>query len=90
MQITGEDITMWDTFLNIDGGFLELLKTAYTMLTWKFSVTGKPTIIPEYELPVNTVKVIRCGILTTIKQVDETTLSANPMMVPSKNTQKPQ
>eukprot|EP00957_Ditylum_brightwellii_P059520 4519770-Ditylum_brightwellii.AAC.1 len=33
MQITGEDITMWDTVLNIDGGLLELLKTAYAMLT---------------------------------------------------------
>eukprot|EP00957_Ditylum_brightwellii_P196626 14981299-Ditylum_brightwellii.AAC.1 len=72
MQITCEDIMMWDTFLNIDGGLLELLKTAYTMLAWEFSATGKPTIIPKHELPVNTVQVIHCGIPTKIKRVDET------------------
>eukprot|EP00957_Ditylum_brightwellii_P107800 8223753-Ditylum_brightwellii.AAC.1 len=73
MQITGEDIMMWGTFLNIDGGLLELLKTAYTMLTWKFSATGKPTIIPKHELPVNTVQVIHHGLPMTMKQVDEIT-----------------
>eukprot|EP00957_Ditylum_brightwellii_P007251 550904-Ditylum_brightwellii.AAC.1 len=73
MQITGEDITMWDKFLNIDGGLLELLKIVYTILTWKFSAAGMPTIIPKHELPVNTVQVIRRGIPTAIKLVDETT-----------------
>eukprot|EP00957_Ditylum_brightwellii_P144859 11033645-Ditylum_brightwellii.AAC.2 len=72
MQITGEDIMMWDTLLNLDGGLLELLKTAYTMLNWKFSATGKSTIILKHELPVNTVQIIHRCIPMTIRQVDET------------------
>eukprot|EP00957_Ditylum_brightwellii_P017281 1301977-Ditylum_brightwellii.AAC.1 len=36
MAITSHDITLWDTFLNIDGGLLELTKTAYTILVWTY------------------------------------------------------
>eukprot|EP00957_Ditylum_brightwellii_P208279 15356652-Ditylum_brightwellii.AAC.1 len=34
MNIAGHNITLWGTYLHIDGGLLELLKTAYTMLVW--------------------------------------------------------
>eukprot|EP00957_Ditylum_brightwellii_P015772 1188289-Ditylum_brightwellii.AAC.2 len=71
MDITGHDITLWDTFLNIDGGLLELTKTAYNMLVWQYDLLGTPSIAPEKDLPPNTVKVIQNGIPTTINRVDE-------------------
>eukprot|EP00957_Ditylum_brightwellii_P022900 1728351-Ditylum_brightwellii.AAC.1 len=68
MDLTRHDITLWDTFPYIDGGQLELTKTAYNMLVWQYDNLGTPTITPQKDLPVNTVTVTRNSIPTTIKR----------------------
>eukprot|EP00957_Ditylum_brightwellii_P155762 11858464-Ditylum_brightwellii.AAC.1 len=71
MEITGHDITLWDTYLHINSGILELTKTAYNMLVWQFADNGTPSIMPESQLSQNTVQVLHNDIPTTIKQVSK-------------------
>eukprot|EP00957_Ditylum_brightwellii_P144324 10994924-Ditylum_brightwellii.AAC.1 len=68
MELTRHGITLWDTFLYIDCGQLELTKTAYNMLVWQYDELGTPTITPERDLPANIVTVTRNSIPTTIKR----------------------
>eukprot|EP00957_Ditylum_brightwellii_P174151 13259257-Ditylum_brightwellii.AAC.1 len=69
MSMIRHDITPWDTYLNIDRGILELLKTAYAMLVWIFDKDGTPEIIPVSDFLNNKVQVHRHGIPITTKQV---------------------
>eukprot|EP00978_Attheya_sp_CCMP212_P029418 scaffold104451_cov75-Attheya_sp.AAC.2 len=57
MERTQNDITSWAKFLWVSGGLLELTKTKYFMIIWKFSSVGKPSLYKESELPPNTVQV---------------------------------
>eukprot|EP00957_Ditylum_brightwellii_P077563 5894020-Ditylum_brightwellii.AAC.2 len=68
MVLTRHDITLWDTFLYIDGGQLELTKTAYNMLVWQYNKLGTPTITPEKDLLANIVTFTQNSIPTTIKR----------------------
>eukprot|EP00957_Ditylum_brightwellii_P160025 12181171-Ditylum_brightwellii.AAC.1 len=42
MAMVQHDTTMWDLILNTVRGLLELKKTAYSLLVWKYGTNGKP------------------------------------------------
>jgi hypothetical protein len=57
MEQTQNDISSWAKFLWISGGLLELTKTKYYMLIWKFNSIGAPSLWTEDEQPSNTLQV---------------------------------
>eukprot|EP00957_Ditylum_brightwellii_P095872 7304512-Ditylum_brightwellii.AAC.1 len=65
--MTDHDITLWDTFLNIDGILLELLKLAHAMLVWKFNTNGIPEITQAFDLPPMQYRILKSlGVPTAL------------------------
>ena len=58
MEKTQNNISSWNKFLWISGGLLELTKTKYYMLIWRFTQIGTPYLCPMEDLPTNTVTVL--------------------------------
>eukprot|EP00957_Ditylum_brightwellii_P090331 6879299-Ditylum_brightwellii.AAC.2 len=59
----GTDI--WGQLLWVTGSLLEFLESPYFLLIWQFAASGKPYIVPEKELPPNTVTVTDANGNTT-------------------------
>jgi hypothetical protein len=57
MSYVQNDIQSWGTFLQIFRGLLELIKTMYLMLIWKFQADETPILQKEETLPQNSVTI---------------------------------
>eukprot|EP00957_Ditylum_brightwellii_P134737 10272277-Ditylum_brightwellii.AAC.1 len=65
MTIVTYVISLWDRYIWTTGGLIERIKTAYSLMIWTFTPTGKSTITVEEELPINKVVMHRNGYDTT-------------------------
>eukprot|EP00957_Ditylum_brightwellii_P102448 7809196-Ditylum_brightwellii.AAC.1 len=66
--------TVWDLILNTAGGLLELKKTAYSLLVWRYGLSGGPQISTEDDILTNQVYIRHKGIPYLLKRVSATTL----------------
>eukprot|EP00957_Ditylum_brightwellii_P074933 5694814-Ditylum_brightwellii.AAC.1 len=73
------DVNLHGRYLWVSGGHLELNKTIYNLLIWKFNEWGKPSLKSESELPENTVK-INAATGTQVKLERTGTKSARRML----------
>eukprot|EP00957_Ditylum_brightwellii_P121045 9232227-Ditylum_brightwellii.AAC.2 len=73
MAMVKHDTSMWDSILNTAGGLLELKKTAYTLLVWKYKENGEPHISSNKDIPSNKVYITRKGMPYLLTRVGATT-----------------
>eukprot|EP00957_Ditylum_brightwellii_P033216 2516556-Ditylum_brightwellii.AAC.1 len=66
------DRSMWDSIQNIAGGLLELKKTAYTILVWKYPESREPYISNEEDIPSIKVYITRKGMPYLLTRVSAT------------------
>eukprot|EP00957_Ditylum_brightwellii_P008974 678902-Ditylum_brightwellii.AAC.1 len=74
MAMVKHDMSMWDSILNTAGGLLELKKTAYILLVWKYTENGEPYISNKEDIPSNKVYITRKGMPYLLTRVSATTL----------------
>eukprot|EP00957_Ditylum_brightwellii_P046356 3518143-Ditylum_brightwellii.AAC.2 len=58
MEQIQKDVNLHGRYIWVSGGHLELNKTLYDLLIWKFTKTGRLELMTEEELPENIVKII--------------------------------
>eukprot|EP00957_Ditylum_brightwellii_P211766 15366577-Ditylum_brightwellii.AAC.1 len=73
MAMEKHDTSMWDSILNTAGGLLELKKTAYSLLVWKYKESGEPQISSKEDIPSNKVYITRKEMLYLLTRVSATT-----------------
>eukprot|EP00957_Ditylum_brightwellii_P171395 13048189-Ditylum_brightwellii.AAC.1 len=67
MHTVTHNLSLWDNYIRVTGGMIERMKTAYSLLTWKFLPLGEPIITLDHELPKNQVVIHRDGYDTSVK-----------------------
>eukprot|EP00957_Ditylum_brightwellii_P209695 15362817-Ditylum_brightwellii.AAC.4 len=66
-------IAIWGGLIWTTGGMIEFLKSSYFLLIWAFKPSVKPVIVPENNLPQNTVRLTDTnGGTATLNRVPET------------------
>eukprot|EP00957_Ditylum_brightwellii_P142119 10827927-Ditylum_brightwellii.AAC.1 len=55
---------IWERLLLASGGLLKFFKSSYFLLFWMFMESGKPRIVPDEDLPPNTVKETDANVST--------------------------
>eukprot|EP00957_Ditylum_brightwellii_P150964 11495007-Ditylum_brightwellii.AAC.1 len=75
MTIVTHELFLWDCCIWIIGDLIERLKTEYNLVVWYFQQTGAPQLMPEHELPPNTVVIKHPDYTVTVKHIKETKAS---------------
>eukprot|EP00957_Ditylum_brightwellii_P088126 6712792-Ditylum_brightwellii.AAC.1 len=52
-----KDVTLWERYFWVSGGYLEFLKTMYCLMIWGFDTMGTPRLLQEDELPENNIRI---------------------------------